>query len=331
MVSKNNEIKKDYPDDSAGNLMIKSVPTILESKKIKDIIYLLENGSSHFESIDYVYVLDKKNVLKGVLSIKGIFSKDKDELIKNHLAEKLVCVDEYTDQEEIALLALKQNLKAIPVVDSTQRFLGIINHNTLLRILDTEAVEDVLNFGGVSYKGTVDDVMTLSTFTSIKHRLPWLIIGLLGGLIIAGVIGSFEEVLSQNIILASFIPVLVYMSDAIGTQMQAFVIRDLSTHKELNFLEYLFKQSLVILFIGFVVSLLLYIFSLFLHQNPTISLVLGASLFFGSASSLLSGLIVPYTFSKFDIDPANVSGPIATTLQDLFSVLIYFLVATALL
>lgn len=179
-------------------------------------------------------------------------------------------------------------------------------------------------------KTEVDYVMKLSTRTSVKHRLPWLILGLIGGIIASHIVSSFEEVLQKNIILAAFIPLIVYMSDAVGTQMESFVIRDLATHKP-KFIKYLAKHLLNTSLIAFILGSTLFLYSLVTQNDIRLAFTLSLALFISTTSSVLTGLLLPLIFNKFRTDPANASGPIATIIQDLLSVVIYFYIASILL
>ncbi|QQS39114.1 magnesium transporter [Candidatus Woesebacteria bacterium] len=183
----------------------------------------------------------------------------------------------------------------------------------------------------INHTGQIDDVFKLSLTKSLKHRLPWLFIGLLGGLLASKIVGGFEELLSTNIVLAGFIPLIVYMSDAVGTQMESYVIRDFAMHPKINFIKYFMKHLTTVTFVGLIVSLLLFLSTLILNHELTISMVLSISLFFSILSSVFTGLIMPRIFEKTNTDPANASGPIATIIQDILSITIYFFVASLIL
>ncbi len=173
--------------------------------------------------------------------------------------------------------------------------------------------------------------MTLPLIVLIMHRLPWLLLGLTGGIAASQIVGGFKETLEKNIILAAFIPLIVYMSDAVGTQMEAFVIRDFALHPKFKFRQYFIRQLTVIMSIGVILSTILYFATDFLLTTSKVSMVLAISLFFSVLSSVFSGLILPNVFEKLHLDPANASGPIATILQDIVSVLVYFSVARLVL
>jgi magnesium transporter len=323
--------EKNYPPESAGRLMIKDVPCLSDAATVADAEKLLFQKIQNFNTINYLYILSQAEKLKGVISVKELFRSPRSTPIKKLLPPETISVHPHTDQERVALLALKNQLKAVPVVDQKNKFLGIITHDTLLNILNSEASEDIFHLGGVTHQSDHDDIFHLSLLTSLWHRLPWLILGLLGGMLAAGVVHLFETVLAQNLILAAFIPLIVYMADAVGTQMEAFIIRDLAFTPKLNFLKYLFRQALIVMLIGIAISALLYLGSLIIYRQNSLSWVLALALILAISSSLVTGLLIPYLFSKLKLDPANASGPIATIIQDILSVLVYFTIASLLL
>lgn len=320
-----------YPSESAGRLLIKNVPVIDEHSTIDHIRRMLAKDSKNFETINYIYAVDKNQKLKGIVSVRDIFSADKDLPIKRLFPKKIISVRAHTDQEKVALLALQHNLKSVPVVDKDDCFLGVISSDRILKIIDTESVENTLKMGGVIQHGSFDNIFNLPLLTSLKHRLPWLILGLVGGFLAAGIVNQFEDVISKNLILAAFIPLIVYMADAVGTQMEAFIIRDLAIDPKLSFAKYFSRQTFIVLLIAVLVSFLLYGASLLLYKDAAVSIVLSVALFCAILTSLMTGLVVPYLFGKLNLDPANASGPIATIIQDILSVLVYFVIASMIL
>jgi magnesium transporter len=323
--------KTSYPPESAGRLMVSNVPTVHPDTTVDDIEHLLREKSPTFATVNYIYILGEQKQLTGVVSIKELYRAPKTTLAKDLLQEKLVTVRVHTDQERVAFLALEHTIKAVPVVDKEGAFLGVVPSDTILRVLHEEVTEDIAHFSGVLHPGTYDDIFQLPLTASLKHRLPWLIVGLFGGMLAAGIVGRFEELLSRNLILAAFIPLIVYMADAVGTQMEAFIIRDLAMNPKLKFMKYLAKQALIVLLIGLIVSAVLYGASLALYHDADISTVLATALFLATGTSLVTGLVVPYVFGRLNLDPANASGPIATVIQDVLSVLVYFAIASLVL
>ncbi len=311
--------------------MIDSVPTVLPEATIADIERLLINRSTEFETISYIYVLDKQKKLIGILSIKDVFRSDKAKKAGQFKIGKLVSASLASRPQDIALMALKHNLKSIPIVDRQGVFLGVVSHHQILKIIDSHAIEKILRLGGLVRVSGYDQILKIPIWVSLKHRLPWLTLGLLGGLLTAGIVNRFEQIISRNIILAAFIPLVVYMADAVGTQMEAFIIRDLAIEPKLRLPHYLLRQMTIVSILGLSLSLALYGISWLIYDRPEISFVIALAMFLAIVSSILSGLIVPFLFNKLKFDPANASGPIATIIQDVLSIVVYLAIAGAFL
>lgn len=313
-------------------VMTSSVPTVDVGATAADIEQLLLRKAKAFETIDYIYVLDANRVLVGVLSVRDVFSLPKTTRVFNVMVKDIVRVHPHQETRHAALLALTHNLKAIPVVDKAQKFLGIIGHDEILRTLHELGIKRILGSAGIHPQGNVfDNVLELPIWKSIFHRLPWLLVGLGGGIFAARIISGFETMLAENLVLASFIPLVVYMADAVQTQTEAYIIRDLALNHTFNFFHYFFRHTLVIVSIGAMVGVALALIALLGYGVPAIGMALGISLFAAITSSIFTGFLIPYSIWKFRLDPANVSGPIGTILQDIISVAIYFTVASSLL
>jgi len=283
---------KRYPPNTAGSRIITAFPRVNIGEKIKDLEMMLLTKADAYETIDYLYVVDDDNVLKGVVSIKDFHASEKDANIEEIMKKKLVVAHPLTHQERIVYLALSNKIKAIPVVDREKRLLGIVPYDTILQIFNEEVREDVFKFGGIFHKvGKEYTTIKSSALTMVKTRLPWIIIGVLGGTITASIISSFEHVLNTLLALAAFAPVLAYLSDAVGTQSETFV--------------------------GW--------------QNSTLGLIVGLSMFLSIISAVLISTGFPFLFKKANLDPAIASGPFATMISDVATVTIYFTVASILL
>jgi len=324
-----------WPRKTVGHHMTKNVPTIHASATLGDVRKMLEKQVQEFETVNYMYVLDAKKRLTGILSIKDVFRLQASLRVGNVCrTDHLITIHPSEHQERAAYISLKHNIKAVPVVDEHHVFLGVLSSDVILHILYHETHEDLLRLAGVLHnqaKNFFDNVLTLPFLTSIRHRIPWLFIGLMGGLVASVVIGEFEAILREHIILASFLPLIVYMSGAVSSQMVTFLVRDIAINQTIPIVRYFMKQFVVAFIIAGVFSILLFIGSSILHDNSHISATLSISLFIAMLSSVASGLVVPLTFHKLHVDPANASGPVATIIQDLLSIVIYFSIATWLL
>jgi magnesium transporter len=314
--------------NTAQDIVIKEFPQVFEYQTIAEVEQIVIKNINLYKTFNYVYVTDDWDKLVGIASIKDIFRHSKDVHISEISIKKPIVVAPEVTEAKVAYLALKNALKEVPVVDAEGKLVGIIPNDVILSVAFRESRDDLMRFAG--YKNVLslpDNILEISVFTALKHRLPWLILGLVGGILAAKIIDGFEMTLQKNLILASFIPLIVYMSDAVGTQMEAFIIRDLALNADLNFKKYLFKQLSVLFFIGILSSVVVFGATNFIYGDIAVSYTLAIALFVAILSSVVTGLLIPYIFSRIKTDPANASGPIATIIQDIFSVLIYFTVA----
>ncbi len=336
-MNKNNEdqnhLYRDCILSSACRIMTEKIPITDLSSTVGDVEKMLEREMAKFETINYIYVVDgRDNKLKGVITIKEIFRQRKDKLVRDIMKTELITVRTHTHRKRVAYLALKNNLKAIPVIDKDDNLLGAVSNDTISSIIHNEATEDFLRLAGIhKYNIVLDNIFDLSIFQSFKHRFPWLFIGLLGGIAMSKIINTFEGTIEKNLILAAYIPLVVYMASAVGEQMRIFIVRDFAVNNKFNFNNYFFRHFYVVFLIGILSSVILYILNMFLYGNIEVGFVLSLALLMAILSSVFTGLLIPFLFERIKIDPANASGPIATIIQDTLSVVIYFLIASWML
>lgn len=318
-----------FPPESAGRVMIREAPVVLDSATIGEIEDLLLKETKNFETINYIYLVDAAGHLTGVLSIKDIFRLPKTTEATKAAEKKLVAVRPHTDRERVALLAIRHNLKAIPVVDAQNRFLGVVSSDAILNILRQEDIEDALRSAGIGkFKDPARELIAASAALHFKKRLPWLVIGMFGGMIAALAVGFFEGLLDKMLILAAFIPAVVYMADAVGVQTQTLFIRRLAIDRDFNFKKYLNREAVVGLALAAALSVLIVLFSLIFWKSAILSLILGVSFFFTIATAVAAAIALPWIFYILNHDPAIASGPFATVIRDILSILIYFAVAS---
>ncbi len=318
---------------SVATAVTRAIPTVRSGTTAAAALAALQRRGRTFASVDYLYLVDRARRLRGVCTISDVLCAAPNTPMTSLARTRgLVSIPPAMTQEQAALLAVEKNVKALPVVDADGIFLGVFANDAVLTTLHREAREDALRLAGIHPRALlVDNVLTIPLRRALEHRLPWLLLGLLGGVIAARVIRSFERTLAENLVLAAFIPLIVYMSDAVGTQMEAFVVRDLSLRARLQFGRYFLRQLTIVCVTALAFSALLFLAVLLLYADGTLALALALALAFAVLSSVCTGLLIPYGFSKLQLDPANASGPIATILQDLLSVVIYFAIAEALL
>ncbi|MDH5449102.1 MAG: magnesium transporter [Candidatus Bathyarchaeota archaeon] len=323
---------KRYPPNTAGSRIITAFPQVRIGEKIRDVEKMLLDKANKFDTIDYVYVVDDSSVLKGVVSIKEVHASEKDVSVKEIMKKKLVVIHPLMHQERIVYLALSNKIKAIPVVDREKRLLGIVPYDTILQIFNEEVREDFFKFGGIFHKvGKEYTTIKSSALTMVKTRLPWIIIGVLGGTITASIITSFEHVLNTLLALAAFAPVLAYLSDAVGTQSETLAVRSIALDPKLSLKSYFIREFAVALSLALACGLLLSTIAFVGWQNSTLGLIVGLSMFLSIISAVLISTGFPFLFKKANLDPAVGSGPFATMISDAATVTIYFTVASILL
>jgi magnesium transporter len=317
---------------TAQDSMISTVPRALPQNNIGEIKQLLSTEACQLGNIDYVYVVNEQGHLDGVLSIKEVLSCMDNEVVVGEVMKRdLVVASPSTHQERVVYLALSHGIKSVPVVDPAGLFLGVVPYDQILRIFNHEVQSDVFNFGGIFHKvGEEYTTIRSSTRVMIRSRLPWLVVGVIGGTMAAGLIGNFEKLLSEYIVLAFFIPVMVYMSDAAGTQSEALIIRSMALDPKLAMKSYFLREIQVAAVIGLVSGSLAAVTSLLGWTQPVLSLIVGFSMFLSIIASVAIATVAPLIFKKLKYDPAVATGPLATIVSDITTLAIYFTSAVVL-
>jgi magnesium transporter len=317
--------------ETAGRIMATNIPTVGLNTTIEDIHKQLKSKVKDYESIGYIYVVNKQNILRGVISIKELYCLDGDKKARQVMTRNLITAKLHTDQERVALLAIQHNIRSIPVVDPNGVFQGVVTSDTILNVLHNESIEDTLKSVGV---GNLDNpainIIKANAITHFNKRVPWLLGGLAGGLIAAYTVSRFESYLEAQILLAAFIPTIVYMADAVGSQTQTIFIRSLSLQNKLNIRNYIRREFNIVMLLAIVLGIFSYLLGTVILQSLSLGMVLGVSIFFTIIMASVIAVLLPLILSKFKIDPAIASGPFATVLRDILSLLIYFLVIVVL-
>ncbi len=315
--------------------MVATVPVVLGSVTVEQVEQIIHAKNENFTTINYIYIVDELQKLLGVISIKELLYLKPQDTLTAYTGRPLLKVRPHTDQERVAQLALKYKIKAVPVVSKEGIFLGVVDSDTILAVLNQEHTEDVLRFAGVQRKkgfgNGSDMILTGSSLTHVKSRVPWLVMGLLGGVGAAVVVGQFEATLHSQLILAAFIPAIVYMADAVGSQTQMLFVRALSIESNLKLGWYIGREMKVNFFIGMILAVLIFIFSFLWQQSLLISSILGLSIFLTVWSTVIIAIMLPWFVLRLGYDPAIASGPLATVVRDIISLCIYLVVASVLL
>ncbi|OIJ15110.1 magnesium transporter [Anaerobacillus alkalilacustris] len=317
-----------YSADTAGGLMTNQFMSIKDDYTVQDAVDKLKSFAEMNHTIYYLYVINDEKQLVGVVSYRDLVLADTNERISKIMFNRVISVPVDLDQEEVANLIERYDFIALPVVDENHKLLGIVTVDDVIDVVIQEANEDIEK---LSASGKDIDFYTKAT-TAAFRRLPWLILLLFIGLISGSIISGFEETLEQVVALVFFMPMIAGMTGNTGTQSLAVVVRGLITHKldKKTVLNLIIREFRVGIIIGIICGLLIAIIAL-VWMGSVIALVVGISLILTLIIGTLAGTLIPLLLYKLGVDPAVASGPLITTLNDIFSLIVYFSFATAFL
>lgn len=312
--------------------LITKIPRVKEKDTVRRVLSLLEKSSNKYDSVDCIYVIDQKGLLAGMFLMQELFNNPKNTPVKNFMLKKVVTVSLETELEKVAHLALKHNLKQVPVVKS-KKLIGAVSSREILSTINRSLRKDIFHFAGI-HKSHLDfeNSLEIPVFKAVKSRLSWLIVGFVGAMLMALYIGLFEETLRGHLVIASFVPAIVYISDALGTQFQTLLVRDLAIMgKELELKKYFLKQMAIGFSIAFIIGILTFSFISLIWSEPRIALIISLASFATLLVTSFSALIITFLIKKLKFDPALGSGPIATIISDMTSVVLYFIIVVLLI
>jgi magnesium transporter len=318
-----------YPPETAGRIMTNRFVWIRSYYSVREAVDKLKTFAEFAESINYLYVVDEERKLVGVVSYRDLLLADINEKIKNIMYERVISVSVTTDQEIVAMMTERYDFLAIPVVDEKNMLVGIVTVDDVIDVVIREANEDTEK---LSASGKSIDFDT-KTFVAAARRLPWLILLLFIGLISGSIISSFENTLDQVVAIAFFMPMIAGMTGNTGTQSLAVVVRGLISHDidKGVILRLIGRELGVGVTIGITCAILISIIAYIWQGSFILGAVVGVSLFFTLIIGTLAGTIIPLILFRLNIDPAVASGPLITTINDIFSLLTYFGIATMFL
>jgi magnesium transporter len=315
-----------YPPETAGRIMTNRYVWIPRHYTVRDAIDKLKSFAEIAETLNYLYVIDEEKRLVGVVSYRDLLLADINDKIEDIMYGRVISVSVHEDQEDVARVIERYDFTAVPVVEENNVLVGIITVDDIIDVVIQEANEDIEK---LSASGKAIDFDT-KALVAATRRLPWLILLLFIGIISGSIISEFEETLQKVVALAFFMPMIAGMTGNTGTQSLAVVVRGLiSRHITKKVVIRLIARELMVGFlIGVTCGILIAIIAFFWQGDLILGLVVGVSLFFTLIIGTLAGTLIPLLLYRLNIDPAVASGPLITTLNDIFSLLIYFGIAS---
>ena len=318
-----------YEDDTAGGIMVPEFIALKESTTAEDAIHSLQKEHLDVEMPFYLYVVDENGKLIGVSSLRQLVVVPPDTPLKDFMITDVFTVKTDMDQEEVAKIVARYDILAVPVVDDTNKLVGIVTVDDVIDIIREEATEDILKMVGAGE----EFVETKSIYKNIKMRMPWLFASCVGGIIASFIIGYFQSSLSKLAYLAAFIPVIMGMGGNIGVQSATITVRGLATGRLSirDIWSVVSKQLMVGLMLGLFYGFAVGVVAQLKYSRELFALSVGLGVLSSMTMAALAGSLVPMTLAKINIDPAIASGPFVTTAIDIISVSFYFIIATSLL
>lgn len=317
-----------YDEDVAGGLMAKELVKANLNWNVKQCIEEIRKQAKNVQRLYWVYVVNDNDILLGKVSLKSIIVAEEDTKISDIYEDEVVSVETFTEEEEVVVLMQKYDLDAIPVVNVKGRLVGKITFDDIVDVMTEQAEEERQLMTGISADVEHDD----SVWILSKARLPWLAIGLVGGLIGALFMSNFEEGIRIIPMMAFFIPLITATGGNVGIQSSSIVVQSLANPNA--FEDSLIKKMVKVLFVavvnGIILSIIVFGALIFYYSDIKIAGTVSIALFSVVLLASFMGTITPLILDKYGVNPALASGPFITTANDLLGLGVYFGVAYTL-
>ena len=318
-----------YDEDTAGGLMGTEMVVVNENWSMPECLREMRQQAEDMDEIYYVYVVDDDQRLQGVFPLKKMITSPSVSKVKHVMKKDPVSVMEDTPIDEVAQLIEKYDLVAIPVVDSIGRLVGRITVDDVMDEIRERGNRDYQLASGLSQDVETDD----NVFQQTKARLPWLIIGILGGIGNSMILGNFDSTFAAHPEMALYIPLIGGTGGDVGTQSSAIVVQGLANHSlhSENTFKQVVKESVVALINATIISMLVYVYNFIRYgAQETVSYSVSLSLFTVVMFASIFGTLVPMTLEKLKIDPAIATGPFIQITNDIIGMLLYMGITVAL-
>ncbi|UXP31940.1 magnesium transporter [Reichenbachiella agarivorans] len=314
-----------YDDDVAGGLMAKELIKANHNWTIKRCIEEIRKQAENVQKIYSVYVVDDHDKLLGKVSLKRIILADDNTKIADIYDSDIAMVETFVEEEEVVQIMQKYDLDALPVVNVRGKLMGRITIDDVLDVITEQAEEDIQMMSGISADVEEDDTVWIIS----KARLPWLVIGLVGGLLGAKFISLFEADIALVPVMAFFIPLITATGGNVGIQSSTIVVQGLANSSVFrdSIFKKLIKTFLVAVVNGIILAIIVFGIVIFSTSDQTIATTVSTALFSVVLLASFMGTITPLILDKLGVNPAIASGPFITTANDLLGLAVYFFVA----
>jgi magnesium transporter len=315
--------------ESAAGHLVAHVPRARAGDLAAEALEALRGEA--YTDVDAVYVVDPLGRLVGVVPLTSLLVSRDDRPLAELMQAETPRVRPEADQEHVATVAVQHELTAVPVTSEDDVLLGVVPARTLIDVLRREHEEDIHRLAGFAGGGEqARAALTESPLRRLRHRLPWLLVGLGGSAVATAVVAGFETALEEKVAIAFFVPAIVYLADAIGTQTEAIAVRSLSLGS-LRLSHMLGREVATGALIGLALGTVALVGVGLAFGDFRLGLAVGTAILAAGTIATSIGLALPVGLQRLGFDPALGSGPVATVIQDVLSLLAYFVTAQILL
>lgn len=317
-----------YPDDSAGSIMTTEYVDLRKWMTVRQALDHIKETGIHKETIYTCYVLEQRRLI-GIITAKDMLIADDDAKIGDLMETEIISVSTHTDQEEVARVLSKYDFLAIPVLDSGDLMVGIVTVDDAMDVMEDEATEDIIKMGGAN--PSEKSYFETSVFQHAKNRIVWLLVLMLSATFTGIIITHYEDAFAVVPMLVSFIPMLMDTGGNCGSQSSTLIIRGIALD-EIHFkdiFKVMFKEFRISIVVGIILAVANGLRIYIMYKDLNLAFVIGCSLIVTIMIAKLIGCILPLLAKKVHLDPAIMAAPLITTIVDTCSIVVYFMIATA--
>ena len=315
-----------YAPDTAAGIMATEFISIKENMTVKETLKYLQSTKDDIENIYDLYVIDNFERVKGSISLKDIVINDFDTKITSIINTEIPLIPFDMDQEQVGNKFAKYGFLSMPVVDNSNRLLGIITVDDAMQIIRDEGVEDINRLGGVADEEKING----SLKDSVKYRLPWLLINLVTAIFASAIVGLFEVTIEKVVSLATFMSIVSGMGGNAGTQTLTIIVRGLALGElnSENVKRVLFKEFGIGIITGVAVGSVIAVLGFIWERNIAFGIIIGVAMILNMIVATVTGFVVPIVLKRLKIDPALASSIFVTTFTDVLGFFFFLGLAT---
>jgi len=317
----------EHEEQTAGRIMTRNYFALDEDVTIAEAVTALQKRSEEFEMVFYVFVVDKRDHLVGVVSLRKLLTTHPATQLKRIMADDVISARVGADQEEVARLVAEYNLLAVPIVDDERKLVGIVTVDDVIDVLQDEAEEDLLALAGVSAEERVDT----RARRSLRLRAPWLLVNLVTAFLASYVVSRFEGSIKQLPQLATLMPIVAGMGGNAATQTLTVIIRGLALNEVVNTTRATLKQSIVGLGNGVINGMVCAAVVAGYYRSAWLGLIIAVAMIINMLVAGVAGTLLPVVLKRLNIDPAVASSVFVTTCTDVAGFFSFLGIATLLL